>query len=631
MTPQHPFKVPTLPHFAGPADMLMRLGHMVWIKFLLPLWCDPQGWPLICWILPYISACLLLFFVWRRCVGVGLAYRSPRFFNIVHGRLWAPLLMLGLWGTFFFDSPLLAVQRGPSWRPGDWLCLTPRQAFMTFAVGFLLSSVPLLFLLNRLIRSTVNNGIHGEAAWAARNEVRTSASWPWLVPIKVHFRGLRRPWIGGGGLVALAPSREVTRRHILLRGGTGSGKGFFIFGHILATARHPVIYQDVKAECPALEHLRAVAGKDPIRWGAAASEGWPSLRWNPLEECRKDPNPMDAFEALAAVVITGDDQDWVPQLARPILAWVLASNRYETLAALADDAIARGMETVLKDVGLPEGLLQSLEAKYVKEYIGTSFFSSLAPFRSGWGRDVTTGHDFSLSDIVLRGGYVLSAETEPSRRAPLTVFWRMLFRMMLRTQTPMDLTLLMDEGLACGKIPNFADALNTLRSKGVSIVFAIQNTAGLKDIYGPQGGPAVEESFTSRITLLNGLNTEDAENLSKRLGCYTRVRKQRNGTPTHDRAELMPMEEVLRRGAGEGDRWAVFELVGATASNRPIMARLFPSELIIRGPRLGERTKSCKEALRIPSAILGASTGSTPPESQLSDPRNTDAEEAGGF
>ena len=100
--------------------------------------------------------------------------------------------------------------------------------------------------------------------------------------------------------------------------------------------------------------------------------------------------------------------------------------------------------------------------------------------------------------------------------------------------------------------------------------------------------PAVEEAFTNRITLLNGLNAEDAEKLSKRLGCYTRVRKQQHGTPTHDRAELIPLEEVLRRGAGEQDRWAVFEIVGATESKRPVIARLVPSELVIRKPEPAE-------------------------------------------
>jgi hypothetical protein len=243
---------------------------------------------------------------------------------------------------------------------------------------------------------------------------------------------------------------------------------------------------------------------------------------------------------------------------------------------------------------------------------------------------VTTGHDFSLSEIIQRGGYVLSAETEPSRRAPLTVFWRMLFRMMLRTQAPMDLTLLMDEGLACGKIPNFADALNTLRSKGVSIVFAIQNTAGLKDIYGPQGGPAVEEAFTNRITLLNGLNAEDAESLSKRLGCYTRVRKQQHGTPTHDRAELMPMEEALRRGAGEQDRWAVFELVGATVSKRPVMARLVPSALGARKPEPME-IPSSQDSLSVVQPATGNGDSELPKGPSTALRADSIQEELSGF
>jgi hypothetical protein len=391
-----------------------------------------------------------------------------------------------------------------------------------------------------------------------------------------------------------------------------------------------VVYQDVKAECPALDHLRAVTGKEPIRWGAAAAGGWTSARWNPLEECRRDSSPQDAFEALAAVLIEGDEKDWVPQLARPILAWVLAANQHGTLAELADDFTHRGVEEVLKRAELPGGLLQSLEGKNVKEYIGTTIFSHLAPFRSGWGREVTSGHDFNLKDILRRGGYVLSAETEPSRRTPLLVFWRMLFRRMLRTQPPMDLTLLMDEGLAAGKIPQFSDALNTLRSKGVSVVFAIQNTAGLKEIYGPQGGPAVEEAFTNRITLLNGLNPEDAEKLSKRLGSYTRVRRQKQGQASHERADLMPLEEVSRRGAGEQDRWAVFEIVGSTSSKRPIMARMVPSTLVIRKPKPSE----------IPTLGAGSEgsfqkvqrEAAERQPTRVSEPRvDASAEESGGF
>lgn len=582
MTPRSPFHLPTFPRFEDLGDVFVRFGRWVWLHILWPLWRDPEGWPFYCWVLPLLIIFLVIFFIWRRRAGSNLAYRSPRFFNLIHGRFWAPITMFCLWVMFFLDAPLFASRVGPSWRPDTWLCVTKRPAFISFAVLLLLGFVPLLFLLIRLIRSMISSGIHGEAAWAARNEVRTSRTWPWLLPIKVHFRGSRRPWMGGGGMVAFAPSREVSRRHTIVIGGTGSGKGHFIFGHILASARQALIYQDVKAECPAHDDWVSANGKEPIKWGAGGPGGYTSARWNPLEECRQDENPYDAFASLAAVLISGDEKDWVPQLARPILASVLVSGRYETLGDLADEFTLRGVAAVLKDAEVPQGLLESLEGKNVKEYIGTTLFSCLSSFQSGWGRQVTSGHDFSVDDMLHKGGYVLSAEAEPSRRLPLTLFWRMLFRRTLRSYESYDLTILLDEGLAAGKIPNFADALNTMRSKGVGIIYAIQNTAGLREIYGPQGGPAVEEAFTNRVTLLNGLNAEDAEKLSKRLGTYTRVRSQRLGPATHDRAELMPLEEVMRRGAGGRDRWAVFEVVGASYSNRPILARLVASNQEVR-------------------------------------------------
>lgn len=630
MTPRSPFHLPPTLQFESAADVVVRLGQWVWLHVLSPFWRDPEGWPFYCWILPLLILLLVIFFVCRKWAGSNLAYRSPRLFNLIHGRFWAPITVICLWAMLFFDAPLLASRIGPSWRLGDWLCMTKQTAFITFAALFLLGIVPLLFLLIRLIRSSVDSGIHGEAAWAARHELRISRTRPWLIPIKVHFRGSRRPWMGGGGMVAFAPSREVSRRHTIVIGGTGSGKGHFIFGHILASARQALIYQDVKAECPAHDHWVSANGKEPIKWGAGRPGGYPSACWNPLEECRQDENPYDAFASLAAVLISGDEKDWVPQLSRPILASVLISGRYETLGDLADDFTMRGVEAVLKDAEVPHGLLESLEGKNVKEYIGTTLFSCLSSFQSGWGRQVTSGHDFSVDDMLHKGGYVLSAEAEPSRRLPLTLFWRMLFRRTLRSYETYDLSILLDEGLAAGKIPNFTDALNTMRSKGVGIIFAIQNSAGLREVYGPQGGPAVEEAFTNRITLLNGLNAEDAEKLSKRLGTYTRVRSQRHGPSTHDRAELMPLEEVMRRGAGEVDRWAVFEVVGATVSKRAIMARLVPTELAIH-PLLPSDVQQCKECTSSALPILCVDDPELPQGASANIQQDSVPEEFSGF
>jgi hypothetical protein len=615
----------------GPFNLLADMGRWIWLHAVSSLWIVPGAiFPDTSWILPLGLLALVGVLIWRKTQGVRLAYRNPGVFNLAHGSFWLPVAWWLLAFTLIFSTPLLSSLQVPAWRPLWAHCLISNQVFIVMGFGALAIPFALVMSFRRLFREQIQPGIHGEAGWASRSEVRFSKSWPWLIPIQVHFRGTRRPWTTGGGFVILAPSREVSRRHTLVRGGTGSGKGHFIFGHILTSARHATIYQDVKDDGQPMGYALANTMVVPIRWGAAAEGGRPSMQWNPLEECCLDPNPEDAYETLASVLIQGDDGDWVPQLARPILAWVFASGRYQTLGGLADDFTERGVESVLKDIGLPGGLMESLEGKNVKEYIGTTIFSHLAPFRSGWGRAVTGGHDFSLSDIIRRGGYVLSAETIASRRVPLIVFWRLLFRKMLRTTEPMDLTLLMDEGLAAGKIPDFADALNTLRSKGVSIVFAIQNTAGLREIYGPQGGPAVEEAFTNRITLLNGLNNEDAEKLTKRLGTYTRIRKQRQGTPTHDRADLMPLEEVARRGAGETDRWAVIEVVGATNSNRPIIARLVPSDSIIRTQAAGKIPSVEKTVMGLHSTLQEKGTEADG-NSHPAPPSAPPPEDAGGF
>ena len=615
----------------GPLNLLADMGRWIWLHVVSSYWIVPGAiFPDGSWILPMCLLVLVGILIWRKTQGVRLAYRNPGAFNLMHGSFWLPAGWWLLVLTMIFSSPFLSSLEVPAWRPLWAHCLTANQVFIAMGFGALVIPFALVMSFRRLFREQIQPGIHGEAGWASRSEVRFSRSWPWLIPIQVHFRGTRRPWTTGGGFVILAPSREVSRRHTLVRGGTGSGKGRFLFGHVLTSARHATIYQDVKDDGLPMGYALANTMVVPIRWGAAAEGGRPSMQWNPMEECRLDPNPEDAYETLASVLIQGDDGDWVPQLARPILAWVFASGRYQTLGGLADDFTERGVESVLKDIGLPGGLMESLEGKNVKEYIGTTIFSHLAPFRCGGGRAVTGGHDFSLSDIIRRGGYVLSAETIASRRVPLIVFWRLLFRKMLRTTEPMDLTLLMDEGLAAGKIPDFADALNTLRSKGVSIVFAIQNTAGLKEIYGPQGGPAVEDAFTNRITLLNGLNNEDAEKLTKRLGTYTRIRKQRHGTPTHDRADLMPLEEVARRGAGETDRWAVFEVVGATNSNRPIIARLVPSDSIIQTQAAGKVPSVEKSAMGLHPTFREKGTEPVGNTNQAP-PSAPPAEDAGGF
>jgi hypothetical protein len=445
------------------------------------------------------------------------------------------------------------------------------------------------------------------AKWGRWADVQCHTKWGWTIPMAVNYRGSQRMWgMFGAGKVAFSPSDKTRSRHVLLVGQTGSGKGYCVFGPIIASSKIPIIYQDVKGQCPGYDMLKERFGKEPLRWGCAAQDGWPSMRWNPLEECRRDPKPEDAFAALAAALIPErEGNDWVSQLSRPILSWVFARGGFQTMGDLQDALINEGVDAVLAKTEVPRGLILALEGKNVKEYLGTTIFSAMACFGRGWGRESTDGHDFNLEEFCTVGGYVLSAEPEVSQRAPIVVFWRLLLRKLLRSSKPVPLTLAFDEALMAGKIPSVRDALATLRDREVSIIFGTQHLSGLKEVYGNVEGESLIASFTSRIFLLNGLDPRDREHLVQALGKRT-VKDATGGgkgsQTRHVEVPLLTLDDLNRRASIEGAFWAVLEGSGVTRTGYPVVARLLgtPKNLqLIRRPsgeEIAAEVARCSEA-----------------------------------
>jgi hypothetical protein len=330
-----------------------------------------------------------------------------------------------------------------------------------------------------------------------------------------------------------------------------------------------------------------------------------------MEECRRDPRPEDAFNALAAALIPereGNGNDWVSQLTRPILAWVFMKGGFETLGDVQAALMEFGVNEVIGRAGVPQGLIAALEGKNVKEYLGTTVFSALACFGSGWGKDSTTGMDFSLDDICTNGAYVLSAEPEVTQRAPIVVFWRLLLRKLLRSSKPVPLTLAFDEALAAGRIPSVRDALATLRDREVSIIFGTQHTSGLKEVYGNVEGESLIASFTSRIFLLNGLDPRDRDYLVDALGKRT-VKDAtvggKGGQTRHIEVPLLTRDDLNRRASNEGAFWAVLDGSGVTRTGDPLIARLLgtPRKTLIRRPTQEEIDADIYRAERSESPV----------------------------
>lgn len=446
-------------------------------------------------------------------------------------------------------------------------------------------------------KNRTRGGFHGFARWSPWKEVVYEETHRWLIPMWVHYRSTTRNWqlwerlIGQVGLAVLAqPEGDAVCSHTLLLGATGSGKGAAIFSHIMITCKTPVIYQDEKSECPCIDHPK---WRNAIRWGCEADGGWPSMAWNPIEECRQDPDPLNAFINLATVLIPDAEGEnaWIPKLTRPIVAEMLMSGPWSTLADFADEVRGRLFAEICDAVQMAAGLRGALDGKNVKEYLVTTLFSELEPFRTGWGRPITTAHDFSLDDLLNRGGYILGAETEQARRSPIRLIWAMLLRKIARSAHKRPVTLLMDEAKKAGKIPGFSEYLVTLRNRGVSIWSAWQSTSQIATVYGREEAEAIVDAFGNQVSLLHGISVRDAEALSKASGTWSKKRGGHmnfglglsgphigatSGGSDESPIPLITPTDILNRSRLLEDRWAIISARGASKQGNLIIARMMP-------------------------------------------------------
>lgn len=451
-----------------------------------------------------------------------------------------------------------------------------------------------------------DQGAHGSARWGRRDEIITAPSPRWVVPVWCANDGTARPWTmaevkglgAAAGLAAWAPPEgDAVCSHYLLIGSTGSGKGAGIFAHVMCSSKTPSIYQDVKAECPNIDHPK---WRNAIRWGCAADGGWPSMRWNPLQEAFNDSEPEDACLTIASLLLPDNEGEdaWVSQLARPILAELFLSRKWATVGDFADEVRGRSLAEVLEMAQMPGGLQAMMQGRNVPEYLSAAFHSNLAPYRMGWGRTVTSAHDFTLDDMIDNGGYVLSAETQDLRRAPLRLFWALLLRRLMRSARPRPLNLLMDEAKAAGKIPDVVNALVTLRNRKVSIWMSFQSEAAITSVYKKDEAEALVDAFGNRITLLHGISARDAKQLSENMRSWSKKRgghfgvsmaqtpslSMTSGTDDITALPLISAEDIENRGRRPGERWAVISARETTTSGHPLIVQLVEGEQLTRLP-----------------------------------------------
>jgi len=574
------------------------ITHLMWPSSLATYQLAETG----AWVLALISIITLGILYYRSTEqGMGRAFYAPRSFHFLHGPLWGPLALGATAALLIVTLPYYR-EGGRAFIPASWpswFSLRYQAAYRIVAVATVLLLLGLAVVLRRCFREAAPETPEAKGRLAARSEIVIQPKNIYSIPVVVSWTGTSDYWgwpsypqselgrvlirfapkVLSGGFTCIAPSATTNWEHVLITGQTGSGKGMATFNVVMASAKIPFLYQDIKSELPCMERLWEMTGEEPIRFGRAADGGWPSMRWNPLEEVLSSDEPEDDVSALVGCLMPSDRgaADFVKAAARPLLTHCLLSRKFKVLANLRAAIRDRGLTQVLTEIDTPQGYMVALQGKNMTEYVTDAFMTALVPYSVGWGRRVSSASDFTLDDLFRRGGYVLSAEPDKSLALPLVVFWQMAFRKMLRATKPLRLLLLMDEALAAGPIPGADDGLVTLRSRQVSIFYGVQNLAGLRDVYGGgDKGQKVINSFNNKIWLLHALNDQDRDTLINSLGNRA-VRKKQGSGQVWSTAPLLTKEDLYRRGRGEGEFWAVYQFTGVSRPSAPIVGRVVPT------------------------------------------------------
>ena len=447
-------------------------------------------------------------------------------------------------------------------------------------VGIGLLLLGLVLGLKASLRESLGGEDHGQATFAARADVvyTPEAESAWLLPLRVDQYGARGfEKITSAPFTAARPPLTTLAVHLVGIGNSGSGKGAFLAGHIFATDTNPIIYFDYKGEMPAYK-LRP----QMLRWGFPSQrpKGLPSLRLNLVDWVRHHEDPDTAAKILASAILPQNskkesDNAWIKDTAIPILSqgFTMDPPRWANLAELADEVEHTPLMELLDNIEVGRGRMAAFQGKNVPEYAQNEISNNTAAYLSGRARHIVTSSDFTLDEAFRSGLYVMGQAGSPYERRVLTMLWNVFWAELLRKGDPMPLTVLVDEGVACGPVPRVEEALVTLRDRGISLIEFFQTRSGLTSVYGRDLADSVWDAHQTHIFLTKGLSLRDIKTVCEIAGTHTRRAKKDDGNPT--KAELLPFDK-FKAHCRQEKFWAFIEGVQWTKSGLPIFAELQP-------------------------------------------------------
>lgn len=377
----------------------------------------------------------------------------------------------------------------------------------------------------------------GQAAWMTDKELRKAGM--------LAGNGLVLGRTFSGALIHLADYC-----HVLVCGGTGSGKGVsMIIPNLLTYSRGSIVCFDTKGDLyQTTAQRRAASGERIIR---LAPFGGGEDAFNPLDAIPSDsPKLVDSARALAEALVvrqgTESDPHWNDKSVQVICAVLVLlllvfKEEDRSLNSLQEivsdpDLLKAAASQLQKLGGIPGRLGNQLKTLFEKDGVG------LTKEGAGVLSTVTRHLSFLDSDLVAKSVATSTFDPAALRKRGITLFMQIeadqleaqrgLLRCWMSAlirvigvgggEQDSEVLFLLDEASVLGSLPALEEALVRGRSAGVRLLMAYQSDTQITATF--KNKPTLlYDNCSTQIYLGAASSYETAERLSKSLGEWTQV------------------------------------------------------------------------------------------------------------
>lgn len=424
----------------------------------------------------------------------------------------------------------------------------------------------------------------------------------------------RRLALFGGALHLWRRSKdslEQRQEHILIVGPTGSGKtSRYNLPQIIHDAEGFASVFVIEVKAPGATHsVQSLAGPAWIKRGKPVTilDPWTDHRpiggWNPLMELEPDPNNKDTRQAIDqvvdAIIRAATEQSGRPsadasyfmeeerRLLKVLCMIAIFKEQqhrslvavYEALSGPWDHMIrwtmtnryhTKDLERYLKQEGMQ--ILDSELPAYRKASLLSGALSKLKFLEDPSAKLFFSGHGCSLKEWLKAPGLLILRTPLylPAAKSVASLITRMLILHLYEKPTswngkPLKAWLYLDE-LPSLAIPDFPQAVATLRDKGVGIVATVHDPEDLITLspvrFGQQSAQSMLDNFRT-VIVLPGCSPRACEQFSRALGqtdtetrsiiregsdlIRMRYRRERKAAPlmTPDAIRHLPADQAL--------------------------------------------------------------------------------------